>query len=121
MGGTGATDMAGKLKMSNATKEIPDGNFYNFRNPQQRLDGDDFLATFDFSKIFWIQIHRFSQLLLGEAGLFTIGTNGIANYFSMPQNRLFLWVGHDQRLPIPAYGLHQQHAGIFIAPLFRNC
>jgi hypothetical protein len=101
------------IRISNAAKEIPDGNFYRLCDTQQGFNGDNFFSAFDLTDIFWIQIHRFSQLLLSETGLFAINANGIANRFPMPQNRFFLRVRHTQRLPRPAYGLHQQHAGIY--------
>lgn len=99
-------------EISNAAKEIPNGNFYRLCDSQQRLDGNNFFAALNFTDIFRIQIHRFGELLLSQTRFFTIAANGIANDFSMPQNRLFLRVRHAQRLPIPACCLHQQYAGI---------
>ena len=107
-------------EISNAAKEIPNGNFYRPCDTQQRLDGNNFFAAFNFAEIFWVQIHRFGELLLSQARPFTIAANGIANRFAMPQNHLFLRVRHVLRLPIPACCLHQQYAGICVAPLFIN-
>lgn len=104
------------IQISNAAKEILNRNSHRLCDAQQGFNGNNFFSAFNLADIFWIQIHRFGQLLLSETGLFTINANGIANHFSMPQNRLFLWVRHTQRLPRPACGLHQQHAGILLRP-----
>jgi hypothetical protein len=85
-------------RISKAAKEIPNGNFYRFCNAQQGLNGNDLFSAFNLADIFWVQIHRFGQLLLSETGLFAIHTNGIANNFPMPQNRLFLRVRHTPKI-----------------------
>ena len=85
-------------RISNAAKEIPDGDFYRLCNAQQSFNGNDLFSAFNLADIFWVQIHHFGQFLLSETGLFAMHTNGIANDFPMPQNRLFLRVRHTTKI-----------------------
>ena len=78
-----ANDCAGQVPL-NTAKESLDGNFHRLGNPQQRLDGNDFFTAFNLAKIFGVQVHGLCQLLLGEAEVFTMKMNGLANYFAMP-------------------------------------
>jgi len=86
------------FRFSNATKKIPNGNFHRLCDAQQSFNGDNFLSTFNLANVFGVQAHCFGERLLSEAGLFTIYTNGIANDFPMPQNRLFLRVRHAPKI-----------------------
>ena len=70
---------------SNTAKEFLNRRFYRLGNPQQRLDGNDFFAAFNFAKIFGIQVHGFRQFFLGETGIFTSKTDGVADHLAMPQ------------------------------------
>jgi hypothetical protein len=85
------------IRISKPTKKIPDGNFNCLCDAQQGFNGDNFFSTFNLADIFRVQIHRFSQLLLSETGLFAIQPNGIADNFPMPKNRLFLRVSHTPK------------------------
>jgi hypothetical protein len=85
-------------QVSNAAKEIPNGNLHCFGNAKQCFNGNDFFSPFDLADIFGVQGHGFGQLFLGKTGFFPIQANGIANDFTVPQNRLSLWICHAPKI-----------------------
>ena len=56
------------------------GSFDRFSDSQECLDGDDFFAALDFTKIFRIQIHLLGQPFLGVANVFPMEADGFANH-----------------------------------------
>jgi hypothetical protein len=53
------------------------------RNPQQSLNGDDFLSALDFSKVFGVQVSQFRQSLLGKPGFLAMQTYSVTDKFSV--------------------------------------
>src|ERR1700691_5523126 len=85
------------IRASKPAKEIPNGDFNCFCDAQQGFNGNNFLSAFNLADIFGVQIHGFSQGLLGETGFFAIRPDGLADNFPVPEDRLFLRVSHAQK------------------------
>jgi hypothetical protein len=85
-------------QVSNAAKEIPNGNLHYFGNAKQCFNRNDFFSPFDLADIFGVQGGGFGQLFLSKTGLFPIQANGIANDFTVPQNWLSLWICHAPKI-----------------------
>ena len=77
------------------TKKVAWWNLDGLCDPQQGFDGNNLLATFDFAKIFRVQINFFGQFLLGEPGLFSAAANRLANNLPVPQERLSFGIAHN--------------------------
>jgi hypothetical protein len=78
--------------LSNVTKEQADWNFCRLGDAQQGFDGNYFFTALNFADVFGIQIGPFSQLFLRETGALAIKTNGFADDFPVPQDRLALFI-----------------------------
>jgi len=98
--------------MLNIAEEIPNWSFYRFGNSKQGLDGNNFFAAFNFTDVFWVQIHSFGQFFLRKTSLFAARSYCFTDNFPMLQNELSLFLCHGKRLPGLISDIHQQHAGI---------
>ena len=69
--------------ISDAKKKISNWNLHRSGDSQQRFNRNDFFSTLNFANIFWVQFHDFSQSFLCESGFFSVGADGVTNFFSM--------------------------------------
>ena len=91
-------------------------------NPQEGLDGNDFLSALDFSQVFGIEFGFFGQRFLGEMIPPPVKANRIANHppmsqddFPLPGPLRFSGLGHNfARLAEGMRKLHQLYAGILV-------